>query len=67
MTSYKMTCPCGDTMTVEAATRDEAVAKFKSMMNEAGIKAHMDEKHPGEPLISVADCHRMIEQQVSPV
>jgi len=53
-------------MTVDAATRDEAVAKFKSMMDETGIKAHMDEKHPGEPLISVADCHRMIEQQVSP-
>ena len=51
-------------MTVDAATRDEAVAKFKDMMNEDGIKMHMSEKHPGEPLISVADCHKMIEEQV---
>lgn len=64
MASYKMTCTCGDTMTMDAATRDGAVAKFKGMMDEAGIKAHMSEKHPGQPLISVADCHRMIEQQV---
>ena len=64
MASYKMTCSCGDTMTVDAATRDEAVAKFKGMMDEAGIKMHMSEKHPGEPLISVADCHRMIEEHV---
>ncbi len=59
-----MTCTCGDTMTVEAANRDEAVAKLKAMMTEDAIKQHMEEKHPGEPLISLADCHKMIEEQV---
>ncbi len=59
-----MTCMCGDTMTVEAENREGAVAQFKAMMDEKGIAGHMSEKHPGQPVISVADCHAMIEQQV---
>jgi hypothetical protein len=55
MAQFKMACVCGDTMTVEAPSREDAVAQLKSMMDEAGIAAHMAEKHPGEPLISVAD------------
>ena len=53
-------------MNVEANDRDEAVAKFKGMMDESGIKAHMDEKHPGKPIMSVAECHAMIEKDVMP-
>jgi hypothetical protein len=64
---YTMTCKCGDNMTVEAETREEAVGKFKVMMDENGIKTHMDSKHPGEPLMSVADCHAMIERDVQAV
>ena len=59
-----MTCVCGDTMAIEASDRAGAVSQFKSMMDENGIKAHMDVKHPGQPYISVADCHAMIEKQV---
>ena len=66
MASFKMTCSCGDTMTVEAGDRDEAVSKFKGMMDEVGIAAHMKEKHPGDPIISVSDCHAMIEKEVVP-
>lgn len=51
-------------MTVEADNRDGAVAQFKAMMDEKGIADHMSAKHPGQPMISVADCHAMIEQQV---
>ena len=64
---FSMTCSCGDTMSVDAESRQEAVGKFKAMMDENGIKAHMDAKHPGQPVISVAECHTMIEQQVQPV
>jgi uncharacterized short protein YbdD (DUF466 family) len=49
---------------VEAENRDGAVAMFKGMMDEKGIADHMSQKHPGQPVISVADCHAMIEQQV---
>ena len=53
-------------MTVEADNRDEAVMKLKGMMDEAAIKAHMTEKHPGDPIMSVGDCHAMIEKEVMP-
>ena len=62
-----MTCSCGDTMTVEGKDRNEAVMKMKGMMDEAAIKKHMDEKHPGEPVMSVADCHAMIDQKLAMV
>ena len=62
-----MTCSCGDKMDVEAGSREEAVSKLKGMMDEKAIKAHMSEKHPGEPLISVADCHAQIERDLKPV
>lgn len=64
MAQFKMTCTCGDTMTVEATDRAGAVSQFKAMMDEKGIAAHMSEKHPGQPVISVAECHAMIDQQV---
>ena len=64
MTKFKMTCSCGDTMTMEAADRADAVTKFKEMMDETMIAAHMKENHPGDPVMSVADCHAMIEKDV---
>lgn len=54
-------------MTMEGADRAEAVGKFKTMMTEEMIQKHMAEKHPGMPVMSVADCHAMIEQQVAAV
>ena len=53
-------------MEVAAADRNGAVAQFKTMMTAGSIKVHMDEKHPGQPLISVADCHAQIEKDVVP-
>ena len=50
-------------MTVEAENREAAVEQLKSMFDEAGIKAHMEEKHPGDPVISLSDCHAMIEKE----
>ena len=66
MQKFKMTCSCGDTMTVDASDRNDAVAQFKAMMSQEAINAHMAEKHPGDPVMSMADCHAMIEQQVVP-
>ena len=64
MASFQMTCSCGDTMKVEAESREAAVAQLKAMMTEEAIAAHMAEKHPGDPVMTVADCHAQIEQQV---
>ena len=51
-------------MEVEAADRNDAVMQFKAMMTQEAIDAHMAEKHPGDPAMSMADCHAMIESQV---
>ncbi|HEV8387659.1 MAG TPA: hypothetical protein VGQ03_08555 [Nitrososphaera sp.] len=55
---------CGDTMKVEGSTREEAVSKLKSMMNDSTVAAHMKEKHPGEPMIPVAQVHSMIDKNL---
>lgn len=67
MTTFQMACSRGDVMKVDAENRDEAVTKMKSMMDESAIKAHMAEKHPGDPVMSVADCHAMIEKDMAAV
>lgn len=67
MSQYTMTCSCGDTMTVEAENRDAAVAQLRGMMDEAAIQAHMAQKHPGQPVMSVAQCHEMIGTGVMPL
>ena len=51
-------------MTVEAMDRNEAISKLKGMMGQGAIDAHMKEKHPGKPTMSVAECHAMIEKDV---
>ncbi|MEK7560366.1 MAG: hypothetical protein AAB539_00205 [Patescibacteria group bacterium] len=66
MKTYTMKCSCGDTMPVEAETRSDAVAKLQGMMTAEMIASHMAEKHQGEPLMSVADCHAMIERDLEP-
>lgn len=67
MANFSMTCTCGDVMTMEAETRDEAVQKLKDMMTAEAISAHMAEKHAGQPEMSVEDCHAMIEKEVQEV
>jgi hypothetical protein len=51
-------------MKVEGSTREEAVSKLKSMMNDSTVAAHMKEKHPGEPMIPVAQVHSMIDKNL---
>lgn len=67
MPKYSMECSCGTVSTVEAATREEAVAMLKAGMTEDAIAAHMAEKHPGEPVPPVEAAHAMIEQQLAEV
>lgn len=54
-------------MKLESATREEAVSKLKSMMNDSAVAAHMKEKHPGEPMIPVAQVHAIIEKNLAVV
>lgn len=61
---YSFKCNCGDVLTVDVETKEEAVEKIKGMMNEDAIKAHMAEKHPGEVAPSVEQVHAQIESGV---
>ncbi len=64
MNTYSMTCTCGHVTSVEANSREEAVSKMQGMMTEEAIKAHMDEKHPGESAPSMAETHANIEKNL---
>lgn len=66
MQKFSMTCSCGDVMSVDAASREEAVVQMKDMMTQEAINGHMQEKHPGDPIMSMADCHAMIEKDLVP-
>jgi len=62
MTTYQMTCACGDAMKVDSPTREQAVSQLKTMMNESAVQAHFKEKHPGQPVIPVSQVHAIIEK-----
>ncbi|OGZ58392.1 MAG: hypothetical protein A3B96_00220 [Candidatus Spechtbacteria bacterium RIFCSPHIGHO2_02_FULL_43_15b] len=64
MDKYTFKCTCGDVMSVEADSRENAVMKMKEMMNADAIAAHMQEKHAGDPVPSVEETHAMIEQNL---
>jgi len=62
-----MTCTCGQEMTVDANSKEEAVEKLKGMMTEDAIAQHCAEKHPGEPVPSKEQADAMIEQNTKQV
>ena len=65
MASYSVTCSCGHTDTIEADSRESAIAMFKTGMTAEAIAEHMSEYHdPGDPIPTVVDAHAMIEQLV---
>jgi len=64
MRKFSMTCSCGDVMSCDAPTLEEAITQMKNMMTQEAIDQHMKEKHPGGPVISVTDCHAMIEKDL---
>lgn len=51
-------------MTVDAANRDEAVAKFKAMMTQDAVNQHFAEKHAGQPVPPYDQVMAMIDQNV---
>ncbi len=66
MANYSMTCTCGHTMAIEAANRDDAVAKFKVDMTQEALDEHFRERHqPTEQKPTLAQAHASIEQLVA--
>ncbi len=68
MASYAMTCTCGQVMTLEAASRDEAVGMFKAGMTQQALDQHFREPHPpNEPKPTLEQAHAGITQMVAAV
>lgn len=66
MASYSMTCTCGETMTLQAANRDEAVGMFKAGMTQVALDDHMRQFHkPTDAKPTVEQAHAMIDQMVA--
>jgi len=65
MPKFSMTCSCGHEMSVDAATRQEGVAKMKAMFTKEAVDQHLADKHPGEPPMTVAQVHGQIEQKLA--
>jgi predicted RNase H-like HicB family nuclease len=59
--TYSMTCSCGDVMTVQGGTREEAVRNMKEATTEKAVTEHMKQKHPGEKVPTVEEIRGMIE------
>lgn len=62
MQKYQTTCTCGDVMTVDASSKEEAVEKLKAIMNANALAMHMAEKHVGQPVPTLVQAHAMIAQ-----
>lgn len=62
MATYEFKCPCGDATTVEADTKEAAIEMIKAEMTEEKVKMHMEEKHSGDPVPSMEDLAKMIEE-----
>ena len=63
MNKFSMTCNCGDVMSVDAESREEAVIKMKGMMTQEAIDAHCAEKH-SDMKLAMADVHAQIDQKL---
>ena len=66
MASYSMTCTCGQVMSVDAGSRDDAVKQLQGFMTQDGLDAHMKQYHkPDEQAPTLAQAHAMIAQMVA--
>lgn len=70
MKKYSMTCSCGQVMSVEGNTREDAVVKMKQMMDQVGLDTHWAQFHKGKPdseKPTVEQSHAMIDQMLQEV
>ncbi|UCH80293.1 MAG: hypothetical protein JSW20_11180 [Nitrospiraceae bacterium] len=64
---YELKCNCGETVSVDASSREEALSQVKEIMNEDAIKKHMSEMHPRQPIMTIDQAHAMVDQNLKQV
>ena len=62
-----MTCTCGDDISIDAGSREEAVLRLKEMMDDEAVMTHVSESHSGESAPTMEEIHAMIEQTTKEV
>ncbi len=63
--TYSMKCTCGHVIKVEAATREEAVAKMKTEMTQEALDKHFAEYHKeGEMKPTLEQSHAGIDSML---
>lgn len=67
MAKWQSTCTCGDTMDVEASSKEEAIDKTMAMMTPDKVAAHMAEKHAGQAVPSQEETRAGIEATIHEV
>jgi len=59
---YLTKCTCGNTITVDAGSREEAVEIIKGIKTIGSINAHMADRHKGEPVPTKEQSDAVIAQ-----
>ena len=62
--TYSMMCSCGDEITARGRTREKAIKKMKTLLNEAAVYEHMAQKHIGDAVPTIESVHEIIEQNL---
>ena len=66
MINFSMTCSDGHTMTVDAASREEAVTMIRAGFTQAELDEHYRSHHsPSETKPTLEQAHAMIDQIVA--
>jgi len=65
MATFNMTCGCGEQMSVEAGSREEAIGMLKAGMTQEAVDAHLAQHHANDPIKpTLAQVHASIEQSL---
>ena len=67
MNKYSITCTCGEIISVDAGSKEEAITKLKDMMNEEAVMNHISESHSGESAPTVQEIHSIIDKTMQQI
>ena len=67
MNEYSMTCSCGEVISVDAKSREDAISMLKDKMNEEAIINHISESHSGESAPTLQEVHSIIDKTTQQV
>jgi hypothetical protein len=64
MANFSMTCECGETMAVDAPSREAAITMLKGGMTQSALDEHFGAHHAGQEKPTLEQAHQMVEALV---